>query len=162
MSISTLQGNTHTDKKEVLKCLKGHIAHLNTASNTSPDPPPFAVDKIPGTPEETDDRKGPRYRQYHSRGPQSGWEAHDRNVPQSIQRHLGAGERLWPHVSHPIHKKSDKRNPGNYRAMSLLYIPGKVFSRILLNRMKLKTKETRLEQIWLQTRTRHGRRHIRS
>ena len=41
----------------------------------------------------------------------------------------------------PIHKKGDKLNPCNNRAISLLSIPGKVFSRILLNWMKLKTDE---------------------
>ena len=41
----------------------------------------------------------------------------------------------------PIHKEGDKLNPGNYRAILLLSIPGKVFSRIPLNRMKLKTEK---------------------
>ena len=41
----------------------------------------------------------------------------------------------------PNHKKGNKLNPGNYRGNSLLSIQGKIFSRILLNRMKLKTEE---------------------
>ena len=38
----------------------------------------------------------------------------------------------------PIHKKGNNTDPSNYRAISLLSIPGKVFSHILLQRIKQK------------------------
>ena len=41
----------------------------------------------------------------------------------------------------PIHKKGDKLNPGNYRAISLLTFPGKLLSSTMLNRMKRKMGE---------------------
>ena len=40
----------------------------------------------------------------------------------------------------PIHKKGDTSNPENYRAISLLSIPGKVFNRIVLNKIREKTE----------------------
>ena len=36
----------------------------------------------------------------------------------------------------PVHKKGNKTDPSNYRAISLLSIPGKVFSHILPQRRK--------------------------
>jgi len=41
----------------------------------------------------------------------------------------------------PMLKKGDRLSPANYRAISLLSIPGKIFSQILLNRMKLQTEK---------------------
>ena len=38
----------------------------------------------------------------------------------------------------PVHKKGDRHSPQNYRAIALLAIPGKIFLRILLERMKEK------------------------
>ena len=41
----------------------------------------------------------------------------------------------------PVHKKGNRTDPSNYRAISLLSIPGKVFSYILLQRIKQKSEE---------------------
>ena len=45
----------------------------------------------------------------------------------------------------PIHKKGDRLDPQNYRAIALLSIPGKIFLRILMERMKDKV-ETKLKE----------------
>ena len=39
----------------------------------------------------------------------------------------------------PIYKKGDKSLPENYRAITLLSIPGKVLNKILLNKIREKT-----------------------
>ena len=46
----------------------------------------------------------------------------------------------------PIHKKSSRRKCGNYRGSSLLSIPGKVFARILSDRVKQLTYNRLLEE----------------
>ena len=49
----------------------------------------------------------------------------------------------------PVHKKGNKTDPSNYRAMALPSIPGKVFSHILLQRIKQKSEEfTKEKQYW--------------
>ena len=45
-------------------------------------------------------------------------------------------------IINPIHKKGDKSNPENYRAIALLSVLGKVFNKILLERVKDQTEET--------------------
>ena len=41
----------------------------------------------------------------------------------------------------PVHKKGNKADPSNYQAISLLSIPGKIFSHIILQRIKEKGEE---------------------
>ena len=44
-------------------------------------------------------------------------------------------------IATPVYKKGNKTNPSNYQAISLLSIPGKVFSHIFIQRIKQKSKE---------------------
>lgn len=44
-------------------------------------------------------------------------------------------------IIHPLHKKGDKTDPNNYRGISLLDIAYKIFSRIILNRIKLQLEK---------------------
>ena len=57
----------------------------------------------------------------------------------------------------PVHKKSSRRKCGNYRRISLLSIPGKVFTRILIYRVQLLTDNRLLEE---QAGFRSGRGYI--
>ena len=45
----------------------------------------------------------------------------------------------------PVHKKGNKTDPSNHQAISLLSIPGKVFSHIPLQRIKQKSEKFRRE-----------------
>ena len=62
----------------------------------------------------------------------------------------------------PIYNKGDILDPDNYRAISLLLIHGKVFSRTLLKGMKARTEVSIIESFWLQAKTKNRRRHFYS
>ena len=51
----------------------------------------------------------------------------ERNTPQDWSKGLIT----------PVYKKGDKLDPSNYRAVTLLSIPGKVFCRLILNRIQV-------------------------
>ena len=46
----------------------------------------------------------------------------------------------------PVHKKNSRRKCGNYRGISLLSIPGKVFAKILNDRVRCLTENRLLEE----------------
>ena len=46
----------------------------------------------------------------------------------------------------PVHKKNSRRKCGNYRGISLLSIPGKVFAKILNDRVRCLTEKRLLEE----------------
>ena len=54
-----------------------------------------------------------------------------------------------------IFKKGDRNACGNYRGISLLSIAGKIFARILLNRLQVAAEE--ILPVWLSTSPRHHR-----
>jgi len=60
---------------------------------------------------------------------------------------LGVTPREWRRaVIIPIHKKGNRRDCKNYRGISLLSVPGKVFARILNDRMRCKTEGKIMEE----------------
>jgi len=157
-AVKDKQGNTHTNKSEVLKCWE---EHFNTHLNTSFPHQPTAINEIPEAPEDAENlppiseeeieravrkmkfRKAPGIDAITSEALTAGGKPMIEML-HKIFNQIWKNEKTpkdWARMMvTPIHKKGDKLNPGNYRAISLLSIPGKVFSRILLERMKKRTE----------------------
>ena len=148
---------THLD--EVLVCWEEHFkGHLNTSFPHDES----ALDTIPDLeqdPQQTADitvdeiRKSIKRCKYH-KAPgidQITAEAIRQGGEPMVQMLHKISRKVWSEevtpsdwskmLVSPIHKKGDRLNPANYRAISLLSIPGKVFSQILLDRIKIKTEE---------------------
>ena len=154
------KGETHTNTAEVLNCWEDHFSqHLNTEFPHDPT----AINEIPGvrpqdteahpliTREEIDKAlKSMKYRKAPGIDAITAEVLRVAGEPmiQMLEKLFNAiwqkeqTPRDWSRMLvTPIHKKGDRKDPANYRAISLLSIPGKVFSKIILNRMKLKTEE---------------------
>ena len=152
-AVKDKQGKTHTNKTKILKCWEEHFkAHLNTAFPYEPG----AINDIPEPPEDADslpdiekseilkavkklkNRKAARIDSITAEViKNAGQPMIDmlHKIFNTVWKHKQTPKDWAKMLVTPIHKKGDKLNPGNYRAISLLSIPGKVFSRILLNRI---------------------------
>ena len=143
------QGKKHSKLHEVMVCWEEHFKmHLNTGIPHDPD----AILQIPNPPTCDDQEDYPTtdeiYVKSMKRGKAPGI---DEITTETIET---AGEpmvkmlekiskKVWHEEKSPkdwsrmlvshVHKKGDKLDPANYRAIALLSIPGKVFLRVLLN-----------------------------
>ena len=158
-AVKDKNGNTHTNKEKVLKCWQDHFCdHLNTAFPHQPS----AITNIPEPPHDADSLTDISREEIKTAvSKMKSWKAP--GIDAITAEVLKAGgepmvdimykifnmvwrlertPKIWAQMLvTPIHKKGDKLDPANYRAIALLSIPGKVFSRILLDRMKSKTEE---------------------
>ena len=152
------EGTPKTKLDEVLTCweeyFKEHLntefPHDNSALDTIPDPPQDAepsldisVDEIRAAIKRCKCRKAPGVDQITAEAIRFGGEPMVQMLHKILKR-IWIEEKTpkdWSRmIVSPVHKKGDRLNPANYRAISLLSIPGKIFSQILLDRIKTKTE----------------------
>ena len=156
--IKDKSGKKHTIMSEVLICWEEHFQkHLNTeflheplalnsiTVNPAEEEPEqcFTIEEIAAAIKETKSKKAPGIDEITAEVIKAGGEPMQVMLEKLFRK-------IWNNeispsdwqkmLVTPIHKKGDKLNPVNYRAISLLSIPGKVFNRIILNRIKDKVE----------------------
>ena len=155
-------GQKCTKAREVLNLWKSHFEkHLNTffprdetalisidIPNLEPDQlvvvePEITKDEIVKAIKETKRRKAPGANQSRIEVLNAGGEKMVEmlhKIFNLILKQEATPQDFSKMVITPIHKKGDRLDPQNYRAIALLSIPGKIFLRILVERMKDKVK----------------------
>ena len=147
-------GTLKTAPNEVMKCWEEYFCkHLNTefprdesALQSIPDPPTTCTDSEPFTIEEVE-----KAVKALKNNKACGW---DKIAAETIKNGGNAMNQMLLKISNlawlkgknpedwskglitPVFKKGDKLDPANYRAITLLSIPGKVLCRMILNRIQ--------------------------
>ena len=158
-AIKDKEGTIHTNADKILECWSQHFCnHLNTrfphdqeAENSVPDPPnnvdkhpEISMQEVQNAVKRMKLRKAPGVDNITAEVLRAGNEPMCRMLHKifNLVWQQNKTPKDWAKMLvTPIYKKGDKLDPANYRAISLLSIPGKVFCKILLDRMKQKAEE---------------------
>ena len=152
-AVKDKDGVKHTNPEKVLECWRNHFSkHLNTkfpredtAIGTIPDPPAretewfsFTEEDIGKAVKEMKNNKAAGIDTVTAEVLKAGGQPMIKMLHKLYKKICDEEQTPedWAKMLlTPVHKKGDKLDPENYRAISLLSIPGKVFTRVLLNRM---------------------------
>ena len=141
---------------DVLKCWEDHFSkHLNTefprdpdVLDTIPEPPNVNTHSVPFTEEEAEEaiksmknNKACGWDKISAETLKAGGPVMRKLLLKIINAAWSSGDITedWSRgLITPVFKKGDKLDPANYRAITLLSIPGKVFCKMVLNRIQNK------------------------
>ena len=147
-------GSLKTAPDEVLKCWEEHFSkHLNTefprdrkvlqsipeAVNTEGTSLPFSIDEVEEAVKKLKNNKACGWDKIASETLKAGGSSMRQLLLKIINTAWSEGEipEDWSKgLITPVFKKGDKLDPADYRAITLLSIPGKVFCRMVLTRIQ--------------------------